>query len=73
MERLTVKDVRRARGSGGDTVPRSRHIAELDGAGTPVRLAGTPVRLAAAPAGLTRTVREPGSAKAPANPVGPGP
>ncbi|GAA2947606.1 hypothetical protein GCM10010446_36060 [Streptomyces enissocaesilis] len=64
MERLTVRDVRRARGSDGDTVPGSRHIAEPDGA-------GTPVRRAAAPAGPTRTVREPGSAQAPADTAGP--
>ncbi|MFE2021574.1 PH domain-containing protein [Streptomyces sp. NPDC059499] len=51
VERLTVKDVRRARGSDGDTVPRSWHIAELDDA-------GEPVRLAAAPAELTRIVNE---------------
>nr|WP_231905619.1 PH domain-containing protein [Streptomyces davaonensis] len=48
--RLTVGEVRRARGSDGDTVPRSWHIAELDDA-------GTPVRLAAAPADLTRVLR----------------
>lgn len=51
VERLTVRDVRRARGSDGDTVPRSWHIAELDDA-------GNPVRLAAAPADLTRIIRE---------------
>ncbi|MFG2590931.1 PH domain-containing protein [Streptomyces sp. NPDC048438] len=50
-ERLTVTDVRRARGSDGDTVHRSWHIAELDDA-------GEPVRLAAAPADLTRIIRE---------------
>ncbi|MEU0808958.1 PH domain-containing protein [Streptomyces sp. NPDC005970] len=51
VERLTVKDVRRVRGSDGDTVPRSWHIAELDDA-------GRPVRLAAAPADLSRILRE---------------
>ncbi|MFE6038553.1 PH domain-containing protein [Streptomyces sp. NPDC056452] len=51
VERLTVKDVRRIRGSDGDSVPRSWHIAELDDA-------GEPVRLAAAPADLTRIVHE---------------
>ncbi|MEV6587358.1 PH domain-containing protein [Streptomyces acidicola] len=51
MERLTVNGVRRVRGSDGDTVPRSWHIAELDDA-------GNPVRLAAAPADLTRIIRE---------------
>ncbi|WP_208615924.1 PH domain-containing protein [Streptomyces cellostaticus] len=51
VERLTVRNVRRARGSDGDTVPRSWHIAELDDA-------GTPIRLSAAPADLTRILRE---------------
>ncbi|MGI5139122.1 PH domain-containing protein [Streptomyces sp. CA-106110] len=51
VERLTVKNVRRARGSEGDIVPSSWHIAELDDA-------GEPVRLAAAPADLTRIIRE---------------
>ncbi|MGW2641309.1 PH domain-containing protein [Streptomyces sp. NPDC001348] len=49
--RLTLKAVRRARGGDGDTVPRSWHIAELDDA-------GTPVRLAAAPDDLHRILRE---------------
>ncbi|MEE1807956.1 PH domain-containing protein [Streptomyces sp. BE133] len=66
VERLTVKDVRRARGDDGDTVPRSWHIAELDDA-------GTPVRLAAAPADLTRIIRELGPAKIPANTANPEP
>ncbi|MER6675757.1 hypothetical protein [Streptomyces sp. NPDC000983] len=48
--RLTVREVRRARGSDGDTVPRSRHVADLDDA-------GTPVRPAAAPADLPRILR----------------
>lgn len=48
--RLTVKEVRRARGADGDVVPRSWHIADLDDA-------GTPVRLAAAPADLARVLR----------------
>ncbi|MCM2580124.1 PH domain-containing protein [Streptomyces meridianus] len=51
VERLTLKEIRRARGSDGETVPGSWHIAELDDA-------GTPVRLAAAPADLTRIVGE---------------
>ncbi|MFD3308115.1 PH domain-containing protein [Streptomyces sp. NPDC058694] len=51
VERLAVKEVRRVRGSDGDTVPGGWHIAELDDA-------GTPVRLAAAPADLTRILRE---------------
>ncbi|MBP0461605.1 PH domain-containing protein [Streptomyces montanisoli] len=44
-ERLTVKSVRRVRGGDGDTVPRSWHIAELDDAGKPVRLAASPANL----------------------------
>ncbi|MEU5837743.1 PH domain-containing protein [Streptomyces diacarni] len=51
VERLAVTRVRRARGDDGDTVPRGWHVAELDDA-------GTPVRLAAAPADLARLVRE---------------
>ena len=51
VERLVVKEVRRVRGSDGDTVPSGWHIAELDDA-------GTPVRLAAAPDDLTRILRE---------------
>lgn len=51
VERLTVKGVRRLRGSDGDTVPGDWHIAELDDA-------GSPVRLAAAPDDLTRIIRE---------------
>ncbi|GGS52158.1 hypothetical protein GCM10010206_12410 [Streptomyces cinerochromogenes] len=45
-ERLTVTTVRRARGTEGDTVPRDWHIAELDDAGTPVRLTAAPDDLA---------------------------
>ncbi|TLQ43580.1 hypothetical protein [Streptomyces marianii] len=44
-----------ARGGDGDTVPRSWHIAELDDA-------GRPVRLAAAPGDLTRIIRRLGGA-----------
>ncbi|MER7050917.1 PH domain-containing protein [Streptomyces sp. NPDC000351] len=44
--RLTAKGVRRLRGSDGETVPRSWHIAELDDAGRPVRLAAAPDDLA---------------------------
>lgn len=51
VERLTVMNVRRVRGGDGDTVPGSWHIAELDDA-------GRPVRLAAAPADLPRIIRE---------------
>ncbi|MFF4487535.1 PH domain-containing protein [Streptomyces sp. NPDC001544] len=51
MGRLTLKAVRRVRGGDGDTVSRSWHIAELDDA-------GTPVRLAAAPDDLHRILRE---------------
>ncbi len=58
VERLTVKHMRRARGSDGDEIPSSWHIAELDDA-------GVPVRLAAAPADLTRLVRELAPAKPP--------
>ncbi|MFG2354822.1 PH domain-containing protein [Streptomyces sp. NPDC048521] len=46
VERLTVTTVRRARAGDGDTVPRGWHIAELDDAGTPVRLAAAPDDLA---------------------------
>ncbi|WP_328770032.1 PH domain-containing protein [Streptomyces sp. NBC_00286] len=68
VERLTVKDVRRLRdGDGdGDTVPRSWHIAELDDA-------GEPVRLAAAPADLTRVIRALDPARTPANTTNPEP
>jgi PH (Pleckstrin Homology) domain-containing protein len=60
VERLVLKEVRRVRGSDGDTVPSSWHIAELDDA-------GTPVRLAAAPADLTRILRELASGRTLAN------
>ncbi|MGW0595883.1 PH domain-containing protein [Streptomyces sp. NPDC002776] len=46
VRRLTVKEVRRVRGTDGDTVPRSWHTADLDDAGTPVRLAAAPADLA---------------------------
>ncbi|MFE9861041.1 PH domain-containing protein [Streptomyces sp. NPDC005780] len=46
VERLTVTNVRRARGSDGESVPRSWHIAEMDDAGEPVRLAAAPDDLA---------------------------
>ncbi|AIA02134.1 PH domain-containing protein [Streptomyces noursei] len=58
VQRLTVKHVRRARGGDGDGIPRSWHVAELDDA-------GRPVRLAAAPADLTRVIRALAPAKAP--------
>ncbi|MGA6874107.1 PH domain-containing protein [Streptomyces pratensis] len=51
VERLTVTHVRRVRGSDGDAVRRDWHVAELDDA-------GTPVRLAAAPDDLTRIIRD---------------
>ncbi|MBN3932358.1 PH domain-containing protein [Streptomyces verrucosisporus] len=51
VERLTVKEVRRVRGSDGKAVPGHWHIAELDDA-------GRPVRLAAAPGDLTRVLGE---------------
>ena len=50
VERLTAVNVRRARGD-EEAISRSWHVAELDDA-------GTPVRLAAAPADLTRMLRE---------------
>ncbi|WP_335936540.1 PH domain-containing protein [Streptomyces sp. PTD5-9] len=46
VERLTLRGVRRVRGGDGDTVSRSWHVAELDDAGTPVRLAAAPDDLA---------------------------
>jgi hypothetical protein len=49
-DRLTLREVRHVRGGDGDTVPASWHIADLDDA-------GTPVRLAASPADLTRVLR----------------
>ncbi|MEV0924473.1 PH domain-containing protein [Streptomyces spongiicola] len=61
VERLTVQDVRRVRGGDGDTVPRGWHIAELDDA-------GRPVRLAAAPANLIRIIRELGATEGTAAP-----
>ncbi|WP_327172198.1 PH domain-containing protein [Streptomyces sp. NBC_01336] len=60
VERLTVTNVRRARGSDGDGVPRSWHIAEMDDA-------GEPVRLAAAPADLARVLDELGCGRLPQN------
>ncbi|WP_329040053.1 PH domain-containing protein [Streptomyces sp. NBC_00178] len=51
VERLTVTNVRRVRGGDGDGVHGNWHVAELDDA-------GTPVRLAAAPDDLTRILRE---------------
>lgn len=44
--RLTVQRVRRPRGEEGDLVPHHWHIADLDDAGTPVRLAADPDDLA---------------------------
>ncbi|MGV9881498.1 PH domain-containing protein [Streptomyces sp. NPDC003006] len=65
VERLTLTNVRRARGGDGDIVPRGWRIAELDDG-------GQPVRLAAAPADLTRVLRELGLAMGP-TPLGPPP
>ncbi|MFD3821341.1 PH domain-containing protein [Streptomyces sp. NPDC058625] len=48
--RLALRKVRPVRGGDGDGVPGAWHIAELDDA-------GTPVRLAAAPADLNRILR----------------
>ncbi|MGW4624065.1 hypothetical protein [Streptomyces sp. NPDC004592] len=65
-QRITVKNVRRARGADGDTVPSNWHIAELEDE-------GRSVRLAAAPDDLTRILRELDAAKTPldtANPEG---
>ncbi|MET7444681.1 PH domain-containing protein [Streptomyces sp. NPDC017201] len=66
VERLSVTGVRRVRGSDGDTVARSWHIAELDDA-------GEPVRLAAAPADLTRILQELEAGRRTAPAVEPGP
>ncbi|MTE22375.1 PH domain-containing protein [Streptomyces sp. TRM43335] len=60
VERLALKDVRRPRGDDGDTVPGNWHVAEIDDA-------GTPVRLAAAPADLARVLRALDLAATPAN------
>lgn len=46
VERLTVRTTRRARGGDGEMLRRSWHVAELDDAGTPVRLAAAPADLA---------------------------
>ncbi|WP_406726282.1 PH domain-containing protein [Streptomyces sp. GD-15H] len=43
--RLTLGKVRLAQGSDGDLVPSTWHVAELDDAGTPVRLAAAPTDL----------------------------
>lgn len=55
--RLSLRTVRRVRGSDGERVPRHWHVAELDDA-------DVPVRLAAAPADLARILCELGRAKA---------
>lgn len=60
VTRLTVKKVRRVQGDEADSVPGSRHVAELDDA-------GEPVRLVAAPADLARILRRPGPAGHPAD------
>ncbi|MFE1507889.1 hypothetical protein [Streptomyces sp. NPDC058726] len=51
VSRLTLQRVRRARGDDPGVIPGDWHVAELDDA-------GTPVRLAAAPADLARILRE---------------
>ncbi|KAF4407947.1 PH domain-containing protein [Streptomyces lycii] len=63
VERLTAVNVRRARGE--ENVRRSWHVAELDDA-------GTLVRLAAAPADLARILRELGLEHLPAPAAGHG-
>jgi PH (Pleckstrin Homology) domain-containing protein len=45
VQRLTLQDVRRPRGDDGEEVPRNWHVAVLDDAGTPVRLAASPADL----------------------------
>ncbi|MFP8940218.1 PH domain-containing protein [Streptomyces fenghuangensis] len=60
VERLTVKEVRRVRGGDREAVPGHWHIAELDDA-------GRPVRLAAAPDDLARILRELEHARTPAS------
>ncbi|WP_328895819.1 PH domain-containing protein [Streptomyces sp. NBC_00236] len=60
VERLTVTNVRRARGSDGESVQRSWHIADLDDS-------GKPVRLAAAPDDLTRILDVLGCGRLPQN------
>ncbi|MFE9818568.1 PH domain-containing protein [Streptomyces sp. NPDC005773] len=60
VERLTVTNVRRARGSDGESVQRSWHIADMDDA-------GKPVRLAAAPDDLTRILDVLGCGRLPQN------
>ncbi|MGW0856588.1 PH domain-containing protein [Streptomyces sp. NPDC002690] len=57
VERIAVLRVRRLRGDDGDEVPGDWHVAELDDA-------GTPVRVAAAPADLARVLRALGYAPA---------
>ncbi|NEC65078.1 hypothetical protein G3I41_10550, partial [Streptomyces sp. SID9727] len=67
-DRLTVTAVRRARGSDGDTVPRDWHIAELDDAGEPVRLAAAPADLARIVDALVRERRDGRGLSAPGPP-----
>ncbi|MFD5316293.1 PH domain-containing protein [Streptomyces sp. NPDC127098] len=63
--RLRLREVRRARGADGETVPRSWHVAEFDDAGTPVRLAAAPDDLAR----VVRLVDPAGAAAAYARPL----
>lgn len=53
--RLTLRQVRRARESDG-AIPGTWHVAELDDAGTPVRLAASPADLPRILAEITATV-----------------
>jgi hypothetical protein len=60
VERLTVTHIRRARGGDGRRVPGRWHVAEIDDA-------GTPVRLTAAPDDLVRIIETLGLARTPAD------
>ncbi|MEV5932162.1 PH domain-containing protein [Streptomyces sp. NPDC052079] len=62
VSRLTLTRVRPIREGDADTIPGNWHVAELDDA-------GTPVRLAAAPADLTRILRALHLPRTPAAPV----
>ncbi|WP_051851987.1 hypothetical protein [Streptomyces sp. NRRL F-5650] len=64
VRRLSAGRVRRLRGGDGEAVPRGWHVAELDDA-------GRPVRLAAAPADLTRVLRALAAARASADTASP--
>ncbi|MFJ8701491.1 PH domain-containing protein [Streptomyces ardesiacus] len=64
VRRLTAGRVRRLRGGDGEAVPRGWHVAELDDA-------GEPVRLAAAPADLSRVLHALDAARASAQTASP--